>query len=257
MYKTVIITVLNVIKTVISTIWNGIKSVFSTVLNGIKTVVTAQFNAYKSTINSILNGIKSVVTSVWNAIKGVFSNVLGSIGSVVSNKFNSVKNTISNVMNSAKNIVSNALNKIKGFFSGCHLSLPRVKVPSFSISGKLSLNPPSVPHISVNWRYLAKGGILTNPTLFGMSGNTGLIGGEAGHEAILPLDNFYNYLDSKLDKYMQEDNTANEVRRLSNMVSKLELRLDIDGREFTRTAIAPNQDELDDYNTTRNMKLKY
>ena len=76
-------------------------------------------------------------------------------------------------------------------------------------------------------------------------------------EAIIPLDNFYNYLDSKLDKFISEDNTASEVRRLSNIVSNLELKLDIDGREFTRTAVAPNQDELDDYNTTRNMKLKY
>ena len=158
-------------------------------------------------------------------------------------------------MNSAKNIVSSGLNKIKGFFSNCHLSFPKIKLPHFSISGKLSVNPPSVPKISVKW--YKKGGIMTEPTLLGMTGNIAHIGGEAGHEAILPLDNFYNYLDSKLDKYMQEDNTANEVRRLSNMVSKLELRLDIDGREFTRTAIAPNQDELDDYNTTRNMKLKY
>lgn len=98
---------------------------------------------------------------------------------------------------------------------------------------------------------------MTQPTIFGARNNTLLAGGEAGQEAILPLDNFYNYLDSKLDKFMQEDATASEVRRLSNIVSKLELRLDIDGREFTRTAIAPNQDELDDYNTTRNMKLKY
>ncbi|MFR5346882.1 hypothetical protein [Romboutsia timonensis] len=100
---------------------------------------------------------------------------------------------------------------------------------------------------------------MTQPTIFGVNGNTLLGGGEMGGrgEAILPLDNFYNYLDSKLDKFISEDNTASEVRRLSNIVSNLELKLDIDGREFTRTAVAPNQDELDDYNTTRNMKLKY
>ncbi len=100
---------------------------------------------------------------------------------------------------------------------------------------------------------------MTNPTIFGVNGNTLLGGGEmrGKGEAILPLDNFYNYLDSKFDEFIREDTTASEVRRLSNIVSKLELRLDIDGREFTRTAIAPNQDELDDYSSTRNMKLKY
>ena len=80
---------------------------------------------------------------------------------------------------------------------------------------------------------------------------------EIPDEKIEILSQHIDYLDSKLDNFTKEDTTANEVRRLSNIVSKLELRLDIDGREFTRTAIAPNQDELDDYNTTRNMKLKY
>ena len=76
---------------------------------------------------------------------------------------------------------------------------------------------------------------MTQPTIFGVNGNTLLGGGEMGGrgEAILPLDNFYNYLDSKLDKFISEDNTASEVRRLSNIVSNLELKLDIDGREFT------------------------
>ena len=255
MYKTIIVTIITAIKIVITTIWNGIKVAFSNILNAIKSVIIIQFNAYKTAITTTLNVIKSVVSSVWNGIKSTISNVCGGITSIVSNKFNAVKNTISNVMNSAKNVVSNGISKIKGFFSNCHLSFPKIKLPHFSISGKLSVNPPSVPKISVNW--YKQGGIMTQPTIFGARNNTLLAGGEAGAEAILPLDNFYNYLDSKLDKFISEDNTASEVRRLSNIVSNLELKLDIDGREFTRTAVAPNQDELDDYNTTRNMKLKY
>ena len=36
-------------------------------------------------------------------------------------------------------------------------------------------------------------------TVFGMNGNSLMVGGESGREAILPLDGFYNYLDNKLD----------------------------------------------------------
>ena len=100
-------------------------------------------------------------------------------------------------MNNAKTIVSNALNNIKSFFSNCHLSFPKIKLPHFSVKGKLSLNPPSVPKISVSW--YKDGGIMTNPTLFGFAGNKAMVGGEAGPEAILPLNNFYKYLDKKLD----------------------------------------------------------
>ena len=63
------------------------------------------------------------------------------------------------------------------------------------IKGKLSLNPPSVPKISVSW--YKDGGIMTNPTLFGFAGNKAMVGGEAGPEAILPLNNFYKYLDNR------------------------------------------------------------
>lgn len=36
-------------------------------------------------------------------------------------------------------------------------------------------------------------------TIFGANGNTLLGGGEAGPEAILPLDSFYDYMENKLD----------------------------------------------------------
>ena len=41
---------------------------------------------------------------------------------------------------------------------------------------------------------------MTNPTVFGASGNTLFAGGEAGAEAILPLKQFYEQLADILDK---------------------------------------------------------
>ncbi len=42
---------------------------------------------------------------------------------------------------------------------------------------------------------------MTNPTVFGINGNSLMVGGEAGDEAILPLaEFFYNKLNSILDK---------------------------------------------------------
>ena len=176
--KNTVTTVFNAIKSVVSSVWNGIKSVISTVVDGIKSKVSTVFNAVKSTVLSVFNGIKSTATTVWNGIK----------------------TAITKPIEAAKNTIKGIVDKISGFFSGMKLELPKIKLPHFKISGKLSLSPPSVPHLSIDW--YKEGGIMTKPTIFGMNGSSLMAGGEAGKEAILPLRGFYNQLEQILSTRM-------------------------------------------------------
>jgi hypothetical protein len=118
--------------------------------------------------------IKSTATSVWNGIK----------------------NAIISPIEAAKNKVKSIVDAIKGFFSGMKLNLPHIKLPHFRVSGKLSISPPSVPHLSIDW--YKEGGIMAKPTVFGMNGSSLMAGGEAGKEAILPLKGFYEQLENIL-----------------------------------------------------------
>ena len=52
---------------------------------------------------------------------------------------------------------------------------------------------------------------MTNPTVFGINGSSLMVGGEAGAEAILPLSEFYNRLNSILDKKMEIVQRANVI----------------------------------------------
>lgn len=186
-------TAMNTIHNVIQTVWNTIKSVVQSVLNTIQSIVSSVWNTVKGVTTSVWNGISSAVSNAINTVKNVISGGLNAAHNTVSNIFNSIRNTISNIMNGAANVVSGAINRIKGFFN-FSWSLPHLAMPHPYISGSFSLNPPSVPSFGINW--YAKGGILTEPTLFSLNPKTGRasVGGEAGDEAVAPIDTLLTYI---------------------------------------------------------------
>ena len=207
----IISTVMNTIKTVFTTVWNAIKTVVTTVVNAIKSVVTTVFNAIKSTATTVWNAIKTAVTTPVNAIKSTVTSVFNSVKSAVASIFNGIKSTATSVWNGiktaittpievAKNKVKSVVDAIKGFFSGMKISLPHIKLPHFKVTGKFSIAPPSVPHLSIDW--YKEGGIMTSPTIFGMNGTSLMAGGEAGAEAILPLAGFYKQLETMISSHL-------------------------------------------------------
>ena len=181
-------TIWNGIASVVGTIFNGIAQVLSNIWNTISTVASTVWNGIKSTLSGIFDGISSSVSSVFNGIRDTISNIWNSIKSTASSVWNGIKDTIGNAINGAKDLVGSAIEAIKGFFN-FEFRWPHIPLPHFSISG--SLNPVDwlsngLPSIGVEW--YAKGGILTKPTVFGSNGNSLMVGGEAGNEAVLPLN---------------------------------------------------------------------
>lgn len=129
--------------------------------------------------------IKAKAIALKNSLIKTFNQVKAKVTSI----FNAVKTAITKPINAAVTAVKNGINKIKKIVNGAKLKLPKIKLPHFSISGKLSLNPPSIPKVSVKW--YKTGGIFDSPTIAGI--------GEAGPEAVVPLDTLWNKLDRIAD----------------------------------------------------------
>ena len=156
-----------------------ITAVFTIITNIGKTLLTNLPSILRSVLNLGLSIVKNGLNVVWQAVKSIGANILTAITKPFQDAWGKVKEAI----NKIKSIFPLRLGKI---FDG-------IKLPHFKISGgKIPWGIGGAgkkPSISVEW--YAQGGIMAKPTLFG--------GGEAGAEAIMPLDPFWARMDKIVD----------------------------------------------------------
>ena len=181
------------IKTDLINKWNEIKSDISNKVSEIKTNLINKWNEIKSDISNKVSEIKTDLINKWNDIKTSVTNKVAELKTNISNKWNDIRSTISgkardildaitSPFEDAWDFIQDIPGKISRAFKNMHISLPHINLPHFSVHGKFSLNPPSVPSIGVRW--YAKGGFFNSANVIGV--------GEAGREAVLPLENKRN-----------------------------------------------------------------
>jgi TP901 family phage tail tape measure protein len=169
-----IIPLLKNIPGVITAIQTGAKGLFAllaanpvvAIIGGIIAAVVLLYNHCKPFHDFVDNSIRSI--GEW--IRGLGDRVTGFA--------DNVKQKFDDMVSFVKRLVD----RLKGFFD-FEWHLPHIDLPHFSIEGGFSLNPPSIPHISVDWykKAYSRAMILDSPTIFGASGGH-LLGGGDGSE---------------------------------------------------------------------------
>lgn len=199
-------------KSNVSTKLDHMKSAYSEKGGGIKGIVSATFTGIKDTMNSLMGTANTLTGGKLDSIKSAFSSKLESAKSTASSAMENIKSSFSSKMESAKGAVTDALSRIKSAFN-FKWSLPHLNLPHISVSGGKAPygigGKGSLPSFSIQW--YKSGGIMTNPTVFGINGSSLMVGGEAGDEAILPLAEFYNKLNNILDKKLDAVQKSNIV----------------------------------------------
>lgn len=204
--KAAVSSALGVISSVISNAWNIIANYLTRILSNIKNKFVSEWNAIKSHVSSAINGIKS---SISNGLNGAKSTVTGVL--------NSIRSAFSSVWDGCKNIVGNAIGHIKSLMN-FSWSLPSLKLPHFSISGKFSLHPPSVPKLGIEWykKAMDDGMIMNQPTIFGYNAksNQFLAGGEAGSETVVGTQNLMDMIQEAVNNAGSGNGDSEATRAL-------------------------------------------
>ena len=218
------------IRTATTNTWNNIKSGIQNAITGARNIVTNVTTAIKSKVSSVWSGIRSATSSAWNFIKSAITNPISAARSTVTSIFTSIKDKIKSTMDGAKNAVSNAISAIKSKFH-FSWSLPKLKLPHISISGKFSINPPSVPHFSISWHEL--GAIFSKATLIPTLGGVHGVG-EAGPEAVSPISTLQDYVGQSV----RENVPTIDYDRLGASVARacagMDIRMELNRRELGR-----------------------
>lgn len=139
--------------------------------------------------------LKNKTSEIWNNIKTATVDKVNGMIDNVKQRIETLKLAFTMTFDAIKDKVRNAIDYIKGLFN-FHWSLPDIRLPHFSVSGQFSLNPPQIPHFSVQWYKKAMNSafMLNDATIFGARGNTLLGGGEAGSEMIIGANKLMNMI---------------------------------------------------------------
>ena len=154
-----------------------IKGIFDGIIQFIKGVFTGDWDkawqGIKQIFSSIFEGIKGIATSVFNIIKNIVVTIGSTVGNIIAGAFKAVVNAVLRAIESILNTPIRAINGLIGIINA---------VPGINLGRLPTFNLPR----------LAKGGIISQPTQ--------AIIGEAGKEAVVPLENNMEWLDILADK---------------------------------------------------------
>lgn len=217
-YDNVLVPVCNFIWAVLDTIFSIITLV-TTAIGGIFTaligIVCAPFTALWKTVQDVFKGIKTIIQGIFTVFKGIFTGDMKTVLNGFKQIFKGIFDSLWAIAKYPLNLIISGINAlIKG------ANKIRFDVPDWvpGLGGKqFGFNIKQIP-------LLAKGAVISQPTQ--------AIIGEAGTEAVVPLENNLEWLDILADKL---------ASRMGNNGGSYVIQLN--GRTIQR-GIAKQQQEL-------------
>lgn len=240
--------------------WDNLKEKTSEAFGNIKESITnaidesgtkERLDAIRLAYEENGRGIAGIIAAQQEAQKQIWGAGYDAINALTSGKLEEIRLKFEEKMGSAKDAVFLAIEKIKGFFN-FEWKLPDIKLPHFSMDGSFSLNPPSVPKLSVDWYAKAMNSpmIMTKPTAFGINEDGEIMGGgETGSEVVSGTDTLMGMIRRAVSEVqgMSKEELYNVIVTavayvLQNHGMQLLIGLDMDKDELFKDIVLKNNE---------------
>lgn len=209
-----IVSIFSVSSSWFSGIWNGIKNVFSGVNAFFGNIFKGAWNTITGIFSAIPNWFSNVFSRAWAGVRDVFSTGGRIFAGIVDGIAVTFRRVVNAIIGGINGVIAMPFNAINGALDG----IRGVNIMGISPFGWLPrIGVPRIP-------MLAKGGIVNSATL--------AIVGEAGREAVMPLENntgWITELANKLNDRMP--NTAHSNRPMTVVLNLP------NGKEFARWTV--------------------
>lgn len=126
--------------------WSGIKAGMSNLMSSLGGTMQRIGENMKRTWGEITNTVQNTAGKIKSAAMAGFNGIT----KAAADTFTRLKSAIAAPFQGAINMVKAGVQRLKSLFN-FDWHLPRLKLPHFSMTGRFSLNPPSIPRISVQW----------------------------------------------------------------------------------------------------------
>lgn len=128
------------------------------VIAAIAALITAGVLLYKNwdTVKAKAKELGQTTKSIWESVKNAVSTAANAIFDAMTWPYRKAWDVIVGIVRKIQNLFPIKIGKFFG----------HIELPHFSIKGSLSLKPPRVPRINVDW--YDKGGIFDSPTVVGV-----------------------------------------------------------------------------------------
>lgn len=185
---------------------NGLQTVDPATVQSLGTEIGTTFGTGISQGSAASAEAANAATVAWTEAGNQMEGIWGRLPDKFRAAFEIIRST-------ANSYTASTVATIRSGFANMQITIPSPKIPHINVAYSTVGSggaEAKVPNFSVS--YYAKGGIMTRATAFGVEPGTGntMIGGEAGPEAILPLDEFWKTLKEVIKGLFARENQSQE-----------------------------------------------